>query len=107
MRKYSVLFAAALMVAFLAGCVAPYGAPVYGGLVTSDVQGPVALGDNSVQCIKTGVAQSTGIILIAMGDASIKKAMENGGITKIHHVDCKVLSVLNLYTKYETIVYGE
>jgi len=42
-----------------------------------------------------------------MGDASIQAAMQNGGITKIHHVDYKVTSVLGVYATYTTVVYGE
>jgi hypothetical protein len=56
---------------------------------------------------KIGTAESTAIICFATGDSSIRKAMENGGITKIHHVDAKVFSVLGLYAKYTTVVYGE
>jgi hypothetical protein len=56
---------------------------------------------------KIGTAESTAIICFATGDSSIRKAMENGGITRIHHVDAKVFSVLGLYAKYTTVVYGE
>ena len=45
--------------------------------------------------------------LLATGDSSIATAMANGGITKIHHVDCKIMSVLGVYAKYTTVVYGE
>jgi len=33
--------------------------------------------------------------------------MENGGITKIHHVDYKTEVVLGIYAKLTVIVYGE
>jgi len=33
--------------------------------------------------------------------------MAAGGITKVHHVDCKVQNILGIYAKYTTIVYGE
>jgi hypothetical protein len=56
---------------------------------------------------KVGTAESTAVICFATGDSSISKAMANGGITKIHHVDAKVFSVLGLYAKYTTVVYGE
>ena len=57
---------------------------------------------------KVGTTESTGIICFATGDSSVKKAMDNGGITKIHHVDYKVMNVLGgLYVKYTTVVYGE
>jgi len=102
------LFALVACVAFAAtACVAPYGAPNYGGLVTMNVKGPVAVGDNSVGMSKMGVAESQGIIFVSMGDASIKTAMENGGITKVHHVDCEAFSVLGIYSTYKTVVYGE
>ena len=66
----------------------------------------VAVGSGS-GADKVGTAESTAIICFATGDSSISKAMANGGITKIHHVDCKVFSVLGLYAKYTTVVYGE
>jgi hypothetical protein len=56
---------------------------------------------------KVGTAKSTAIICIATGDSSIAAAMKAGGITKIHHVDCKVTSVMGLYAEYTTVVYGE
>ncbi len=93
--------------ALLTGCTAPFGAPVYGSLITVDVKGPVAVGDPSVKCEDKGVSQASAIIFFATGDASIKAAMDEGDIRKIHHVDCKAFSVLGLYSKYETIVYGE
>jgi hypothetical protein len=106
MKKLPIL---ALLAALLctAGCVVPNGAPVYGQLVTMDVGNPVAVGDSDVQCTKTGVSSASGIIFFASGDASIQAAAAAGGITKIHHVDSKVFSVLGLYTKWETLVYGE
>jgi TRL-like protein family len=33
--------------------------------------------------------------------------MRNGGITQIHHVDHETTSILGVYAKYITIVYGE
>ena len=41
------------------------------------------------------------------GDSSIKAAMDNGGITKVHHIDYEVFNILNLFSKATTIVYGE
>ena len=106
MRTIALLLIAGMACIFLTGCVFP-AAPVYGGLITSDVQGPVAMGDDGVSMEKMGMAEATGIILFSSGDASIKAAMANGGITKVHHVDCKVFSILGLYARYTTLVYGE
>lgn len=57
--------------------------------------------------VKIGKATTKGIILYTSGDNSIKAAMENGGIKKIHHVDFDVTNIFNLYSKVTTIVYGE
>jgi len=40
-------------------------------------------------------------------DASIQKAAQNGGITKISTVDIKHTSILGIVVSYETIVTGE
>jgi len=63
--------------------------------------------DNGVQALKPGVSQATGILFFATGDASVGAAMDEGGITKVHHVDAEVFSVLGLYATHKTIVYGE
>ena len=34
-------------------------------------------------------------------------AMKEGNITKVHHVDSETFSVLGVYARYKTIVYGE
>ena len=69
---------------------------------------PVALDAVSPnQAFVNGEATQTGIVLFSTGDASIEAAMKNGKITKIHHVDYKTTTVLFLYTKQTTIVYGE
>ena len=47
------------------------------------------------------------LALVAYGDCSIKSAMKDGGITKIHHVDSKSSNVLFFMYRYDTIVYGE
>ena len=89
----------------LTGCVM-VSSPVYGGLFTQ-TKGPVTGVDNSVGQTKVGKAEAQGIIIVGTGDASIKAAMENGDITKIHHVDHESFSVLGVYSRYTTIVYGE
>ena len=75
---------------------------------TLDVQSPdMSFVDNSVQPIKKGTATSQGIICFVDGDASLKAAMDNGGITKVHHVDYKVKNILGIVGSTTTIVYGE
>lgn len=104
MRKALVsLVVGASAIVLLGGCTMV--SPVTGSLYTA-MTGPVAVG-NATASDKVGEATSTAILGVATGDASIEKAMQNGGITKIHHVDCKVQVILMIYAKYTTVVYGE
>ncbi len=76
--------------------------------ITLDVQTPdTSFVDNSVQPLKKGTATASGIICFTEGDASLKAAMENGGITKVHHVDYKVKNIFGIVGSTTTIVYGE
>ena len=88
-----------------AGCTMPL-APVMAGLVI-DQKGPVAGFDNNTASTRVGRSQAQGVILVGFGDASIRTAAASAGITKIHHVDSNTLNVLGIYSKFETIVYGE
>jgi hypothetical protein len=90
--------------ALTAGCAVANG-PVFAP-VTFNMKGPVAAGPAPTSP-KTGRAEAFGIVLFATGDASISAAASNGGITNIHHVDHETLSILGIYAKYTTIVYGE
>lgn len=67
--------------------------------------------DNSVKPIKKGCACVTNMLYVAAwGDASIEKAMKNGGISKVSHVDDKLRTVgiwIPLYFKGCTVVTGE
>jgi len=91
----------------LTGCVAPLG-PVggVGGIIYTDVSGPVGMTSNGTST-KIGQATSQGILGVATGDSSIKTAAANAGITKIHHVDYHISSVLGVYAKTTVTVYGE
>ncbi len=91
----------------LSGCVAPMG-PVggVGGMIYTDVSGPIGMTSQSGSS-KKGEASSEAILGFASGDSSIKAAAAAGGITKIHHVDYHIMSVLGVYAKTTTTVYGE
>ena len=58
---------------------------------------------------KVGTAKATGYLgyIFFDGDASIRTAAKNGGITKISTVDIKQTNVLNLIITWECIVTGE
>jgi uncharacterized protein YceK len=109
MRKLFVTAAlASVVIVFMSGCAAI--SPLQGGTngpLFSQTDAAVAVG-TAGGSEKVGTSESTEIIGIATGDSSISKAMQNGGITKIHHVDCKVFNVFfGVYAKYTTVVYGE
>jgi hypothetical protein len=102
----SVLMASFAMV-LMTGCAGL--STIVGGTaagIYTNVQGPVAVG-SAGSSQKVGEASSTAIVFFATGDASIQTAMQNGGITKVHHVDHKSMGILGLYAKYTTVVYGE
>ncbi len=104
LRRLCVLVLAVCVV-LVAGCVFPrYGAVVAPVMVTKS---PVAVGDTSVGYSKVGESMAEGIIVVSRGDASIKAAMEDGGITRIHHVDSEEFSVLGIYCQQIIRVYGE
>jgi len=66
-------------------------------------------GPTTNSTMKVGEGSVTSILgLIVTGDASIKAAMERGGITKIHHIDQSVTGFLGyVFTTYTVKVYGE
>jgi len=90
---------------FVTGCTM-VGGPVAAPIML-DLKGPGEVVDNSVTWDKTGTAEATGIICFSSGDASIAAAMQNGDITKVHHVDYESFNILGFYSKWKTIVYGE
>lgn len=93
--------------AMLTGCVA-VGPTNANSLLTLDVTSPdTNFIDNSVKPMKCGEASARGIICFTQGDCSIRAAMMDGGITKIHHVDYKVNNILGIVGTTTTLVYGE
>lgn len=89
----------------LVGCINP--APINSCIMVDEVITGADHFDNSVKMVKCGRAKAKHIILVGVGDASIKAAMADGGVEKIHHVDHKSMNVLGLYMENETIVWGE
>jgi hypothetical protein len=58
---------------------------------------------------KTGTSSNYSILwLVAWGDAGVKKAAENGGISVINHMDMGIESYFfGAYVRRDTIVYGD
>jgi len=90
----------------LSGCFA-YGVSPVAGIIYTDVKAPIAVTSSQTQPTKKGSAEASSILgLFAFGDASVKTAAADGGITEIHHVDYQTVSFLGIYASYEVTVYG-
>ncbi len=106
MKKNIAILAGIFMVTFLlSGCASLY--PV--GTLYTGVKLPNNMGDGKdVSYTKIGKAQACSILtLIAAGDASLEKAIQNGGIKTVKYVDYHVDNFLGLYGTYTTTAYGD
>lgn len=107
MKKFALLAVLVGSMMMSACAVIPQNMAIFSPVAVDAVAPNNMFVNNNVRPLKRGEATQTGIILFSSGDASIDAAMKNGGITKVHHVDYKTTTVLFLYTKQTTIVYGE
>ncbi len=104
--KNLLKFGFAICIAFLFASCSAVKSPVMGTFYT-DVKAPLAVTSNS-NSSKAGSSEATSILgIIATGDASIEAATKSAGISKIHHVDEHVTSILGIYSTYTVFVYGE
>ena len=102
MKKFFAMAALALMLTRCGAMKAPFA-----GMVYTDVQDGMAVTGNAGSS-KVGTATVKGYLgLVALGDASIRSACRDAGITRIHHVDYKSVSYVGVYNIYTVIVYGE
>lgn len=91
-------------ISLLIGCATPF--PV--GFLVTDMTIPYPVSGESSSMTKVGTAECISVFaLVAVGDASIRTAMYNGGITKVSHVDWEVKNILGVYGRYIVTVYGE
>jgi hypothetical protein len=104
MKRVSLLVLVLFLAVMLNGCATPF--PY--GIVYTEIKSPVAAGDGGVSYSKVGVSKATSILgLVATGDASIKAAAAEGGITKIKYVDYEAKNILGFIGNYTTTVYGD
>lgn len=74
-----------------------YNETKYGDMVTSHDVGT-----------KEGTSCANSVLgMVATGDASIQAAKNNGGITKVTHVDHATKNFVGIYSEWCTIVRGE
>lgn len=83
----------------LGGCYARFNAP------SQSLAVKVEPGDTSLR----GVSTCTRFLWVFLaGDCSIRTAMHDGGIDRVHHVDTETLIVLRgLWSRRHVHVYGE
>lgn len=106
MKKNMLVLVGIFVALFLiSGCASLY--PI-GGLYTG-VKLPNNMGDGKdVSYTKIGKASANSILtLVATGDASLEKAIQNGGIKTVKYVDYHVDNFLGIYGTYTTTVYGD
>ena len=108
MRKLLGLVLVATAATFSTGCIAGgwggLGAPTM-GLLYTEVYGPIHASERVGN--KEGVACAQSVLgLVATGDASIKEAARDGGISKIASVDYYTRSILGVIGEFCTIVRG-
>ncbi len=82
--------------------------PTPKGILYTKTRGPF-LATSNASITKSGKATVVSIAgVFTYGDASINRACEKAGITKIHHADYEDYTVFfGLYQEYTIVVYGE
>lgn len=92
----------------LSGCaVYPTAGWVYTNVTTPSLDLEVESNENNGSS-KTGTAKCSNILgIVATGDCGVGAAMRDGGITRVHHVDQNMMSILGLYSTWEVRVVGE
>ena len=106
MRTFLVLGLMSLVVG-LSGCMIVE-SPIKGALGTEVIWGDVATGKSAPpNTYKQGKACAESILgLLARGDASVRAAKENGGITEVSTVDHSARNFLNIVGEWCTLVRG-
>jgi hypothetical protein len=81
--------------------------PIKGVLGTEVIWGDVAGKTATADTMKQGKACAQSILgLLARGDASVRAAKENGGITEVSSIDHSARNLLNIVGEWCTLVRG-
>jgi len=103
MKRLMTMIALAVVLSLLAGC----GGLIYTGVKTPMTQISTPLSDTPGN--KVGKASCKSYVwVVTVGDCSIKAAMKDGGLSKVHHVDTEITQILSgLYGNLTMVVYGD
>ncbi|MBS1104838.1 MAG: hypothetical protein H6Q91_340 [Deltaproteobacteria bacterium] len=105
MTRVLAVSAALVGVMSLSGCMIVQ-APVMGVLGSKVKWGEFAQGDDKAGQKEGRACMETLLGLLARGDASVRAAKANGGITEVSVVDHSARNFLNIVGEYCTIVRG-
>ena len=112
MKKVIIVSVIALMLLSFSGCTFPLARPmplgtgvVYSNVQFSDDSYPV---DNALVGSRKGEASMSEILCcFATGNASVTRAAQDAGISKIKTVEHEYFNVLLIYQSYTTYVTGD
>jgi hypothetical protein len=110
MRTLSGLAAVAAVAMTTTACVPRTPVLPYYGLLFNNTGMPVdiAFGPNEIGTASGRASATTVLGLLSWGDCSIEGAAKDGNLATVDHVDAHVTNILfGVYTKYETIAYGQ
>ena len=105
MRRMLAVTAALIGVMGVTGCMI-VDTPVMGVLGSRVKWGEFAQGDDRAGQKEGKACMETLLGLLARGDASVRAAKANGGITEVSVVDHSARNFLNIVGEYCTIVRG-
>jgi hypothetical protein len=109
-RTLFLALALAIPAALLTACVTAPVVPPLAGIYTN-IEAPLDLDSAGGKAIgpKRGEASTIAVLgLVAVGDAGVKAAAQQGGITRVNHLDYHFQSyVFGAFAKYTTVAYGE
>lgn len=105
LKKPLRLAVLAVGVTALAGCAFTPVMPPRGILYTNQ-NAPLFPGGRPGD--KVGEASSHSVLfLVGWGNSGLDRAMRNGDITEVRHVDYNIQNYALVYQRYTTVVYGE
>jgi hypothetical protein len=100
-----------MTVLWTSGCAGIYSAPVMPpqAFVFTNIKAPIDIDANgSPMPSKKGESSSINVLgIVAVGDASVKAAADDGGLVRVEHIDYEFLNVLGVFSKFTVIAYGE
>jgi len=105
MKRLSVASALLIGVMGMSGCMI-VDTPVMGMLGSRVRWGEFAQGDDKAHQKEGKACMDTILGLVARGDASVRAAKLNGGITEVSVVDHSAKNFLNIMGEYCTVVRG-